>query len=734
MVQRNVFSSPVLAISLGAWSLLSCAHAWAQLAPSGFTSVLNAPSADVVPTGSLDLGFANNNPEFARKWPGVGYSGSRLIGFGALPGLEFTGRLAYDGDTECNQYADNCRSWTRDLSFNGKYQFPVRLPLDTRLAVGVTDYGGAATNFKQNYGVVTSRWQYLEWSLGYARPTSATALLNGRFYSGTLHLTDRVRLSVEDDHRQRRYGASLVQPVARGVDVMATLSRKFAGDDALQTNQITLGLRWAFDHDAKLQGVSARGDGAPFEKPAKTLVQAREYEAQLDAGAGKLTAARSGLDMANSQPPRITPDGALQAAGAPPMSAPVAAMDVDPLLDAFFKNGFRHISVARTEDRALWVQAEPVGWRQSRADALGAALSNWLRVPGQPSDALWLTLTYLHQPVINLYTTRECAERFRDGADECAGRPSLLLRSAAELPRVSEWIVQGANSDWLHPRVELGLGLRYSVGTEYGLTDYSLAADTGWEVPLAKGLLWQGNRTNPLSNSDDYGKPEGYWYNNRFLSQVQANVVSYQAPLYKGSWIQLSQGYINPTDWGRQFNLNWLSPMGRWRLEGIAGNYETRLPGQEMQLHRPRVVSARYSIVPGFWSVDVTRGDFYNGDRGNRYMSHHWFGDQRLTLYYKDSQSIDHVTMPRTRFAGVEITFPLGPREAGFIGPLSIRGRDQFALALETKVKETDNYITPGYAVVPKLRHGLNDVRDQDRAGVSDLWANRYRIRAVMRP
>ena len=114
-------------------------------------------------------------------------------------------------------------------------------------------------------------------------------------------------------------------------------------------------------------------------------------------------------------------------------------------------------------------------------------------------------------------------------------------------------------------------------------------------------------------------------------------------------------------------------------------------------------------------------------------MSHHWFGDHRLTFYYRDTQSPDATTMPRTKFAGFEISFPLGPRESGFIGPLSVRGQDQLSLGLETKVGAKDNYITSGYGAVPGLRHGLSDITDQDRTGVEDLWANRYRLRAVMR-
>ena len=683
--------------------LFGAAHA--QLAPSGFTAALNTPSADVLPTGSMELAVINNNPEFAPKWPGIGHFGSTVLGFGALPGLELSSRLAYDGNPDCNLYDRDCHSWTRDISINGKYQLPVKLPLETRLALGFTDFGGAATNFRQTYGVLTSRWNYLEWSLGSGRPTSNTALLNGHFYSATLHVTERLRVSLEDDHRQRRYGASYVQPLGRGVDAVATVSRKFVGPTQWQTNQIGVAVRWAFDQPAQTQGKGFGGVAAPFAQPSQALDHVARYETQIQA--------------------------ALPAPVAP--TVPKPQVDVDATLQVLAEAGFRNISLALTQDQSVWIQAEPVGWRQSRAEALGAALAAWLRTPGQPQDKLWLTLTYLRQPVMSLRTTRECAQRFRDGADDCAGQPSLLLQSALEKPESVDWLAQNAHSDWLNPRIELGLALLYNIGTEYGLTDYSAGLDTAWELPLAKGLLWQGNHTSPWSNSDDYGKPSGYWYNNRLQRQVQTNLLSYQQHLFKDTWLQVSQGHITPTDSGQQANVNWLSPMGRWRVSGMTGRYETHRVGANAVSHRPQVGSVRYSVLPGFWSLDLTRGQFYNGDRGTRVMSHHWFGDHRLTFYYRDTQSTDQISMPRTKFAGFEITFPLGPRQAGFVGPVSVRGRDQMGLSLETKVGAEDNYITPGYGALPSLRHGLNDIRDQDRTGIADLWANRYRMRAVMR-
>ncbi len=705
----------LLCVALG-WA----SSATAQLAPSGYTSTLNTPSADVLPTGALGFSLANNNPEFPRKFPGYGASGSTVLGFGALPGLELTSRLAYDGDLHCNQYkvVYDCNSWTRDVSINAKYQLPFTLPLGTRLAAGFTDFGGAATNFKQHYAVASSRWNYLEFSLGYAKPSSSTALLNGTFWGGTVHVTERIKVSLEDDHRQRRYGASITQPLTEGLDLQATLSRRFQGDTALQANQFTVGFLWALDHSARQRGSTHPGQRFSFEQPRQALEDARQYAQLLQAPPASVV----------NPAPTATPKA--DATPAPTPEKPT-------LTQALAKRGFRNIHIGRTPDDTQWLMVEPVGWRQSRLEALGAALATWLSIPGEETDRLWLTLTYLQQPVFSVQTTRACARQFREGEDQCstsAGSvPSLRFIAADQLPSTVEWQERGAHSDWLHPRLELGLALRYNVGTEYGLTDHSAALNGSWEVPLAKGLLWQGNVTSDSINSDDYGQPSGYWYNQRIRRQRQTQLVSYQHQVLPRTWVQVSEGYITPTDRGEQANVHWLSPLGRWRLSGMAAQYKTLTPNAPDTLHQPRLLSARYSVLPGLWSVDVTQGRFYSGDQGKRFMSHHWFGDHRLTFYYRDTQSPDGITMPRTKFAGFEITFPLGPRQSGFIGPLSIRGQDQLALGLETKVGAKDNYVTSGYGAVPGLRHGLNDITDHDRTGIEDLWANRYRLRAVLR-
>lgn len=104
-------------------------------------------------------------------------------------------------------------------------------------------------------------------------------------------------------------------------------------------------------------------------------------------------------------------------------------------------------------------------------------------------------------------------------------------------------------------------------------------------------------------------------------------------------------------------------------------------------------------------------------------------------LYYRDSQGDAGGTTQtvQRKFMGFSLSFPLGPKTAHAVGPVTVRGADRLALGLETKVGESDNSLTYGYGEIPRVRHGvLSDVSDHDRNGQSDLLAQYRRLRAVL--
>ncbi len=720
----------------------------AQLAPTGYSAAINSPTADVLPWGGAGLSLANSNPERARRKP-QGSFGSVNAGFGLLPGLELVGRLAYDGDLDCNIFFKTCAWGQRDLSVSAKYQLPIELPLDTRLAVGFTDYGGAATNYRSYYGVATSTWGPLDLSLGYGRPKAATALLDGGFGSVVLRLDDHWAAALEHDSREARLGLNYVRPLTRDLALRVGASRKLTDSTGQQAWQMNAALNWVMGQTPE-----------PF-LPRRSPLATQSYYAGTETVASPWSsapvAAPAVIDTAVASQTAPLPQPAQQSA------LPPAPLTAEGLAQALQASGFAQISVrhspAQTGQPALWqVRAESRRWRQSQIDALGAALATWLKPVGATvADELLLTLTYQREPVLHAYTNATCLDGWLQGWTRCAGMAGLEEADgqpgrALWLSRTGEWpaalqarlqsrreaaspesvqqAFEAAGPAWL-PQFEIGPGLRTAVGTELGLFDYSLALELGTEVNLAPGLFWQGVLSAPMLHSNDFKDGQAFaGYRPKELG-FDSSLLSYWKALPHGVATQASAGYIDRSYRGGMVEGLWMTEDGRWRLSATAGRFEHELTAVRQT---PLLGSARWSLVPGAWQLEATAGRFLGGDQGYNLASKHWFGDTLVSLFYRASQGDAGTLMAAQRkFAGFSISLPLGPKAAQELGPVSVRGSDRFAWGLQTKVGDKDNALTQGYGDQPRVRHGLrSDVTDFDRNGRDDMLANSARLRAVL--
>lgn len=752
------------AVSYAAW--LACSpllaqaeEPWptAQLAPTGYTAAINSPTADVLPWGGASLSLTNSNPERARKKP-QGSFGSVNAGFGLLPGLELVGRLAYEGDLDCHLYYKSCAGGQRDLSMSAKYQLPVELPLDTRLALGFTDYGGAATSYRSYYGVATSTWGPLDLSLGYGRPKSATALLDGVFGSVALRLDDHWAAALEHDSRESRLGLNYLRPLSRDLALRVGASRKLTDSTGQQTWQMNAALNWVMGQTpepfmpCRTPAATQSYAGADAAASPWSSAPSAAYAAPVAVAAPAAPAAMDAAAVSQSAP---LPQSAQQ-----PSSLPPAPLTAEGLAQALRASGFAQVSVrhspAQAGQSALWqVRAEPRRWRQSQVDALGAALAAWLKPVGaKGTDELLLTLTYQREPVLHAYTNAACLDGWLQGWTRCAGLAGADGQPgrALWLSRNGEWpaelqarlqsrresaspeSVQQAFEDggpaWL-PQFEIGPGLRTAVGTELGLFDYSLALELGTEVNLAPGLFWQGVLSAPMLHSNDFKDGQAFaGYRPKELG-FDSSLLSYWKALPHGVAAQASAGYIDRSYRGGMVEGLWTTEDGRLRLSATTGNFQHE---QTAARQTPLLGSARWSLVPGAWQLEATAGRFLGGDQGYNLASYHWFGDTMIRVFYRDTQGDSGTAMAaRRKFVGFTLSLPLGPKEAQQLGPVSLRGSDRFAWGLQTKVGDKDNALTQGYGEQPRARHGLRtDVTDFDRNGRDDMLANSARLRAVL--
>ena len=715
---------------------LAAAHttpALAQLAPAGFTGAINSPTADVMTPGTVGAAWNNSNPEKPRVYPGVGGFGSVNLGFGVLPGLEVAGRLAYDGDLYCSLYviSPRCQGGLRDLSGSVKYQLPLRLGWDTRLALGAVDVGGAATNFRSYYGVATASVGPFDFSLGYARGSHPFSSMDGLFGSGQIFLTEHWRATAEYDSRELRAGIRYARPIYEGLSLEAGASRKLSNRTDQQAWQAGLGLTYSFDKHSLSEGTRRLSiDSTPNVVVAVTPP---DSGVPTVAKVGRMpppsTGSSTAPEMAPKAPTKTTASGDEMVATQPQRAEQLASR--------LRAAGFSSVWVGFDDARRWVVLAEPLAWRKNRLDALGVALAVWQKV-AQSDEQIQLTLSYLQDPVLTVQTGVACLRKFTEGGWWCDGQAALKLDSGgvARTP-ILGWAVAPAQGreNW-RAQLEIAPVLRQRVGTEFGLYDASVGMSLRWELGLSRGVLWQGELTVPLANSPNFGN-DGAFGGDRLHRRVESSTLSFQTELAPRLWAQANIGYVMHNDYGGQLDLAWLSPQGSLRLSALAGYYQGADIGGmtfESIRHPLALATARWSVIDGRWHVEAQAGQFYNQDRGIRLASHHWFGDNRLTLHYRNTEAISPILMPRTKFAGFQVSMPIGSRAATVAGPVTLRGADQWVYGIETKVGGTDNIITSGYGTVPVIRHGLlNDTLDYDRVGMVDVLANLYRVRAMLR-
>jgi len=699
------------------------AVAQVQLAPSGYSGIINVPHADVMPYGSMIGSWSNSNPESTRLFKGYGPFGGYNLGFGVLPNVEAVARLTYDGDLNCDTYYSGCKSSTRDISVNGKVRLPLpQLPLNTRFALGMSDYGGAATLYRQVFGVGTSTLGSMDVSVGFskAEPSSyGGGLIQGKFAGVALQVTDHLKLLAENDSRESRVGASVGWRPRPDWGVAVAASRKLSNNTPQQAHQLMVTVSYDMDGYAIRKGQPSAGPSS-----AKWV----QSQSDQQRSAESLTA-----PVANAALNPVTTAEANAAADRTADLDDESKAKAKAIADAMVAAGFSEVSVGR--DGLLWhVRAEPRVWRKNRVDALAAALGVWLKVQGEsPRDVVY-TLTYLQNPVLQARTNSACLYHYAKGVGLCDKLKPIQLKSEpmamAKTLEAVQWSVRGDATQFLRPDFEIGPSASYTVGTEFGLTDYSLGISKGWELPLYKGLVWQGYHTQFITQSDDFKDSQSYFRRVGLGEKTAwgANMLTYTRPLYTGLWAEVTTGYLASGVKGSNLTMMWDSPDNRWKVTGFNGVYHRDNAPQADPL-LPSYVTLRYAVLPGKWALSATKGRFLNNDSGIHLMTTHFYGDNRLRFYYRKTGPGNETTPNQRAFAGFSWTLPIGPKESYAIGPVTVRGRDQWALGVETKVQEKDNYIEPGYGLFPSIRHDLQaDVTDYDRGDVGYLEANMHRF------
>jgi hypothetical protein len=721
---------------------LTSAAAAAQvttLTQAGYTGLEITPNAHLIDWGRFEVTYDHQLPGVVRDPKGNNY----VLGFGLLPNVEISGRLATNSlGTNC--FTANCG--IRDLSASGKVGIGLDAAHRYSIAAGVTDVGGAATNFRTLYGVLTLDQGPFQASAGLARrsasrPTISMSPLRGPFASAAWQPMPWIRGQVEYTDGNAWAGVRVFAPkewLPEGWSAYIGSNHRLTSTKLTQTSWLTAGLSIPLYKVPSLPGSAPRAalpELAPTQKPLPA------YEARTPA------------------PVPAAPPAAISAAPAPAAAAearkPVLDADLERLAAALEAKGLDDISIGRMPDDSVAVRANNASYQWNSVDALGAALGAIARTLGDNKAVYRLVLTQRQVPLVAVTGQSDCLRTWiNDPAAPCTAGQLSTPGSGALEPVLAgaTWVISHRKPSWQTVHLSVSPILRTNVGTEVGALDYSLGSNIALRLPLWAGASIDVSRDVPVASSTAY-RSTGVFEPQRVRSRTNRLALTQTMRLPLERWLapgddakamrwglsavtgQATVGRVGNGFDGIDGQIRWEPGEGRHRVSADAGwfrnsNFDPIVSIMGPRHAKPLLASYRYNVTATRTYLEATGGQFLYNDRGFQLGLRQWFSDVAVSAYYRRTT---FQGAPARQFVGIEFSIPIGPRRDVALGShLLVGGTPRFSHAIETLVRGGNNAVRPGFGLTsPAL--SLDETFNSDRAGLVYFEDNIRRIRDAAR-
>lgn len=644
---------------LGLAALCQTAAAQAQglgVASLGATGGLNIPSAYVLDSGDMALSVGNYQPA---RLGTFSHRQNYSLGFGLAPRVEVFGRFADYQNPKATQPGLPDVNGPRDISANVKWQLPIDLPGLPKLAVGATDLSGGAVFFSSKYAVASDEYGPLRWSLGYAKGkpslnrVGGAKVLDGVFGGAELKLgSTRATALLETDGTQRHAGLryySDTLPWLADAQVVGTLQRSFGASNAAGQNA-----------DKSSVNVSL----------------------MLPLGASASDSTRKARTEASAKP--LAPIASAAAGG----MVATAQDRMDTLARSLRASGLDRVRVGMLGKEWV-VEYENYRYLHNEADALGVVLG--LATELAPAGITRVNAITRKAGEVMFETSVDVAafrDFLRDG-DAARVKDSLGFgRLAGYDAAAVQWAsgAAGSSAQRTRLRIELKPLLNYTLGTEVGAFDYSLAANV-------RGMagVWQGGEVyadvvQRLSNSDNMAPGRV------FADSLHRNGLKTLA-LQQSFW--LTPRLLASAGVGK-YNYSSLGAEGEsivflpWNEDTVhlKGSYQR--PKDDTQLPvKAYAASYRWKFDSETW-FEGGYNQYTDRSTGPALALTRWFGDVALQVFARKGAS--------NTFVGMELSLPLTPRQGMGAAPVQLAGTPRFAQAirtLRTNGANTGNWIAP---------------------------------------
>ena len=740
-------------IALAFAFIFACAPASAvesTLTQGGFTGLAITPNARLLGWGHMGLAYDNQLPGAAN------HTGHNLVlGMGLLPNLEVVGRLAANSPVQANCFMDRCNG-IRDLSASAKVGIGLDAHNRFRVAFGAADIGGAATNFRTYYGVLTYASDAVEISGGLARQGSAEGRrsrspLHGPFAAAAWQPLPWLRGQLEYSDRNAWAGVRLFAPE----DWLPQGWSAYVGANARLTDTTTTARSWF-----------SAGISIPLYKVPELPTSSRKAPLPPLAGTQQRLPAYEARNLAPETAPALAPAPSPAPAPAPALAPAVPERPAqgvaggpvpgDPLLHELAQGlrakGLEDISIGRMPDATIAVRVNNASYQWNTVDALGAALGAISRTLGGTSTGYRLILMQRQVPLVAVTGQADCLRDWIQAAQPRCTAGELSTPGAMALEPLhagAAWVVRDLQPSWKTVRLAVAPVLRTHIGTEVGAFDHSTGVRLDISQPLWQGASLDWGITHELGRTSDYG-PTGVFGAQRVRNGTDRLALTQTVRLPLERWLapgddlmarrwglagvtaQATLGRIGHHFDGGIGSVRWEPGDGRHRVTvqgGIFRNSEFGLVPGEPRTAYPALASYRYSVTATRTDLEATGGQFMNNDRGLQLGLRQWFGDVAVQVYLRRTQF--SASDART-FAGIQLSVPIGPRRDMDPRGLQLTGTPRFAHAIESVVGERQNVVASGYGVVPPAP-SLALLHNSDRTSLLYFEDNMRRLRDAAR-
>jgi hypothetical protein len=695
-LKRNIGAGLLMAVS-------TLAFAQGNMNMQGVSGLLNVPDASVLEYGTATIAWDNQvDGRFARPRTLNDTGNDINFAAGAFPHFEMVGRNVSPETTTGGS----------DLSFNIKLQLPWELLPGLNFAIGEMDFGGSVNEYDTKYAVAT--WQYgpIRTTLGagtYDGRVEGTGRLDGIYGGVEFAATDWLSVILEDDAYSLNTGIRLATPehwLPGGWQ--ASMLWMYSAEEGVDDRQDWYGL------NVKIPLAAEYARVLPKDRPRSEAVLNSSYVITESYGKDELLANNPLL-----APPTATPAEA--------MSRLDAVNGEKALHDRFVAANFEQVRVQKYGRE--WVVAfENVQYNANDIDALGVA-AGVAAMSLPDGDRFYLQLEKYGVAIFGLGSEVVGWKAFLRGNgaipdSEMVTAPANRLRRRSTDGGIFAASIKNS-IDYLafRPDVRIRPILSSTVGTEYGVFDYSLAARADVVLPLWQGAAFNVSRDWNVNDTEDFtreGIYGGVFYNQRVTEGVKDRIFS--------QTFRHGQGFTSMVSYGRFYGLvdgaslesRWEPGDGRHRFKIIATDFEEK--HRPENTHNARLWSYRYFAQSINTSVDITGGDFYNEDSGYRLEFTQHIGDVRLHLLYKKSED--------NAFATLGFTIPLTPRKGMTrVAGVHVEGQANWAYGITTILGEQGNRLVFGPNIIPTVYNDLrNTYFSGDRLNAAYIRANQERL------